>query len=53
MLYGDTGEVFDLEISFVNLTETIPMVFNEVSITGENTLNAGLSITMVEAMTEE
>lgn len=50
MLYGDTGEVFDLEISFVNLTETIPMVFNEVSITGENTLNAGLSITMVEAM---
>ena len=30
--------------------KTIPMIFNEVSITGENTLNAGLSITMVEAL---
>jgi hypothetical protein len=50
MLYGDMGKVFDLDISFINLTERIPMVFNEVSITGENTLNAGLTITMVQAM---
>ena len=32
------------------MERTIPMIFNEVSITGENTLNAGLSITMVEAL---
>jgi hypothetical protein len=32
------------------ISSTIPMIFNEVSITGENTLNAGLSITMVEAL---
>lgn len=32
------------------ISRTIPMIFNEVSITGENTLNAGLSITMVEAL---
>lgn len=51
MLTG-SSPVMQIRVKIANLSRTIPMVFNEVSITGENTLNAGLSITMVEAMTE-
>ena len=46
-------QLLEIELVISNgvtqISRTIPMIFNEVSITGENTLNAGLSITMVEA----
>lgn len=53
LLYN-RADALDIEIAILTgggeIATEMKMVFNEVSITGENTLNAGLSITMVEAM---
>lgn len=53
LLDGDTGTTYSIDVTIGEKTRTMQMSFNEVAVSAQNTLNAGLAVKLVEALEVE